>query len=131
MVVAADNAIALATANDHLLPVVVIHSVVVRIAAVNAAVKLGPANLARKNYAARKKAEVDNARNNAKRAAKEEVVSAEVETEVAVTATAIEAVTVAVTVAVTAVAIVVVTAVDAVAGTIAGKYITRRTALPL
>jgi hypothetical protein len=105
---------------------------------VNAVVRLGPANLARKTRAARKKAGVDNAPNNANREAKDgpkaEAVTAEVETEAAgieaVTEVAIEAVTVVASVAVTEVAIAAVTVVDAVAATIAGKILYREAAGP-
>jgi hypothetical protein len=126
--VVADNAIAPATANEPPLSAAVIHSEVIhseaeRIAAVNAVVRLGPANLARKTRAARKKAGVDNAPTNANLAAKDgpkaEAVTAEVETEAA----GIEAVTEVAIEAVTEVAIVAVTVVDAVAATIAGKIL--------
>jgi hypothetical protein len=135
--VAADNAIAPATANEPPLSAV-IHSAVIHSAAIHsavihsaverlAAVRLGLANLARKTHATRKKAEVDNAPNNASLAAKDgpkaEAVSAEVETE----AVAIEAVIVVANEAVTEV----VTEVDAVAVTIAGKFLYRQTANPL
>ncbi|MFM7115667.1 MAG: hypothetical protein ACKO0N_03450 [Planctomycetota bacterium] len=133
MAVVADNAIAPATANEPPLSAAVIHSEVIhseaeRIAAVNAAVRLGLANLARKTRAARKRAGVDNAPNNANREAKDglkaEAVTAEVETEAA----GIAAVTEVAIVAVTEVASEAVTVVDAVAATIAGKILYREAA---
>ena len=135
----ADNAIAPATANEPPLSAAVIHSEVIhseaeRIAAVNAVVRLGLANLARKTRAARKKAGVDNAPNNANREAKDglkaEAVTAEVETEAAGIAAVTAAVTAAVIEAVTVVAIAAVTVVDAVAATIAGKILYREAAGP-
>jgi hypothetical protein len=121
--VAVDNAIVPVTANELPHSVVVMRSAAariaaVRIAAVNAAVRLGPVNRARKTHAAPMKDELNNAKDAAKPVVKDgpkaEAETAEAETEVAVIAAATVVATVAVTVAVTAVDVAMAVAVPAI-----------------